>query len=498
MPFLMASSSASHPPPPPPPLSERTNTYITPTHASTSSPPERLIFHLVASKRSLSSIVHVQRANDLTTFTKDALQHTAVTKARTSFLCSGIASQLSVLGQVHQSSMNTGVQVRREFEAIVKDLDGANARLRVTMDHLRNTLVESKLRPAGEDGRHLLDFVDEGGVEGVYEAVRRLINGAGTRIEEFETYNKQFGDGVKEVGRIVEGKQGPEPRNDVGDNGLGIGMPILDVVHDTEDHAREMAVGLESLVSHFDLCVRAIKHIEGGGDAALKIASDLPEGMDLGQDATDLPEPINDEQWMEMIRVLEEDARQVDDVVMEIREHMAEMESLYKRVNVYTNRHTQELASATAAFKLLEDIGKKLPGYVTQSQVFPIHWEEEKEKIEERLEELESSRDFYDGFLGAYDNLLIEVGRRKAWELKMEKVVQAAKSELQKIYEDDLEEREAFTKAHGHFLPRDIWPGLPSGPLRFNISPVDETATRVPDISKSVIHRAIRRVHGEQ
>lgn len=387
--------------------------------------------------------------------------------------------------------------MRGEFESVVKGLDEANARLTATLDELRGTLVESKLRPEREEGRHLLDFVDEGGVEGVYEAVRDLIDGAGVGIKNFDSYNKQFGDELDNVGRVMDGaKQGLEKGLDVGENSLGITTPMLDLAHDMEDHAREVAVNLESLVSHFDLCVRAIRHTEGGGDAASKIAGDLPEGMDLGQNATEVPEPIDDDQWIEMIRVLEEDAGQVDDVVMEIRDHIAEMESLYKRVESHTNRHNQELANATAAFRLLEDIGSKLPGYITQGQVFPIHWEEEKEKIEERLEELETSRDFYDGFLKAYDNLLIEVGRRKAWELKMERVVQAAKSELDKIYEDDLEEREAFTKSHGHFLPRDIWPDLPSKPLRFDISPVDETATRVPDISKSVIHRAIKRVHG--
>ena len=476
---------------------ETTNNQTILTDPPVSSPLERLIPHLVASKRSLSAIIYVQRANDLGTFTRDALRHSAVTTARTSFLRSGISSQISVLHQVHQSSLSTSLQVRREFETVVKDLDEANARLNATLDELRGTLVESKLRPEGEEGKHLIDFVDEGGVEGVYEAVRELIDGAGVGIKNFDNNNKRFGNEVDNVGSVLDGaNQALEDGLNVGGDSLGITTPILDLAHEMEDHAREVAVNLESLVSHFDLCVRAIRHTEGGGDAASKIAGDLPEGMDLAQNATEVPEPIDDDQWMEMIRVLEEDAGQVDDVVMEIRDHIAEMESLYKRVESHTNRHNQELANATAAFRLLEDIGSKLPGYITQGQVFPIHWEEEKEKIEERLEELETSRDFYDGFLKAYDNLLIEVGRRKAWELKMERVVQAAKSELDKIYEDDLEEREAFTKSHGHFLPRDIWPGLPAKPLRFDISPVDETAMRVPDISKSVIHRAIKRVHG--
>ena len=485
----MASSSSSLRPPSPKPQA--------PSNVSTSAPLETLVSHLLASKKSLSTINDVQRANDLCTSTRTALEQAAVTTARTSFLRSGILSQLSVLQDVHRSTSASARQIKSEFESVVRDLDKADSKLRATLDELRGTFVEAKLRPRGEERRNLLDFVDEGSVESVFGAVRGSIDAAGMSMREFENRNMVFEDEAKKVRRVLDGRrEDVEADGGSGEDGTIIHLP--DKLHDMEDHARNVAVNLESLVSHFDLCAKAIRHTEGGGDAAIRIAGDLPEGMDIGQDAGEAPEPIDDEQWTDMMRVLEEDAGQVEDVVMEIRDHIAEMEALYESVEAHTEGLAKEHASTVAAFGLLEDIGKKLPGYITQSQVFLIRWDEDKEKVEDRLEELEGIREFYNGFLRAYDNLIIEVGRRKALEMKMEKVVQEARLQLEKLYEDDVEEREAFRKDEGHFLPQDIWPGLAARPLRFDILPVGESAARVPDISKSVIHRAIRRIHGKR
>ncbi|KAK4694266.1 autophagy-related protein 17, partial [Lecanoromycetidae sp. Uapishka_2] len=251
-----------------------------------------------------------------------------------------------------------------------------------------------------------------------------------------------------------------------------------------EDHAREMAVSLESLVTHFDLCVTAIKHTEGGGDAALKIAGEMPEGVDIEKTPA---EPMDKEQWEDMMRVLEHDASQVEDVVMEIEGHHAEMAALHERVETQSQQLAREHESTSKAFSMLEDIGRKLPGYITQSQVFLVRWDEDKAKIEEHLEELESGREVYDGFLRAYDELLIEVGRRKSAELEMDKVVQAARARLEKLYEDEAEDRAAFKEEHGYFLPSDLWAGFEARPLQFEVLPVNDHAARIPHISASVI-----------
>ncbi len=378
-------------------------------------------------------------------------------------------------------------EAREEFEGVRRDLEGAEERVRGGLGRLRGTVVEGGLR--GEEGRSLLEFMNEEGVEGVVGGVKGGLEGAGSGLGGLEGWNRGFEGEVEGVRRLVGGEGGKEEG----------GSPVPRILHEMEDHAREMATGLESLVSHYDLCVTAIKQTEGGGDAVSKIEGDWPEGMDLGQDAGGVPaEPMGDHERVEMMRVLGEDAGQVEDVVMEIRDHIAEMESLHSRVEMHTAHLASELANTTAAFRMLEDLGQRLPGHVTRTQMFLMRWEEDKAAIDEGLKELEGLTEFFHGFLRAYDNLLIEVGRRKDQETEVERVVQEARAQLDKLYEDEVEEREVFKREYGEFLPVDIWPGLRDKPIRYSISPVDDQASRVPDISKSVIYRAIQRVHGKR
>ena len=390
---------------------------------------------------------------------------------------------------------------KAEFEAVVKDLDVADVRLRDTLGKLRSTIVEMGLRPEDEERRSLLDFMNEEGVEGLVGVIKEGLDGAGQGMREFEEGNRGLEEEVEAVRRLLLGDGLKGGGGVVGSTTEGRaerdkqGSPIPQILHEMEDHAREMATSLESLVSHYDLCVTAIKQTEGGGDAALKIAGDLPEGVDIGQDTGGAPpEPMDDQERLEMIRVLEEDAAQVEDVVMEIRDHIAEMESLHCRVEMHIDHLASEHANTTTAFRMLEDLGQKLPEHITRTRGFLMRWDEDKAVIDERLEELEGLTELYDGFLRAYDNLLIEIGRRKDQESEVEQIVQEARTRLERLHKDEVEEREIFKQEQGEFLPVDIWPGLRDMPRRYSISSVDDQASRVPDISKSVIYRAIQRV----
>ena len=481
----MASSSSSLPPPSP--RSPRRNP------ASTSASPfESLIPHLLASKRSLSSVSSVYRANELCSSTRLALENAATITARTSFLHSGINSQLEILRRVHDSAANNAKQGRAEFDAVVRDLDEADRRLKGTMEDLKETAIEAGLRPKAEEKRSLLSFVDERAKDSLIMGIKEAIDGASESIQDFEEANEGFMESLGSVERLLHGgrKGASEPMNET--------FPLSDILHEMEGFAKSMARELEGLVSHYDMCVMAIRHVEGGGDAVARITNDLPQGVDIGQDNARPPEPIDDEQRRELIGVIENDASHVEDIMIDIRDHLMEMESLHDRVTIHTGQLEKAHETTIAAFKSLEAMGQKLPGFITRSEVFLLRWDSERAKIDDQLQELEDLSQIYSGFLRAYDNLLIEVGRRKLMEEKMDKEVQAAKTRLEKLYIDDAQQREAFRREQGDCLPVDIWPDLAAAPMRFEIAPVNGEMNQVPDISKSVIHRAIRRVHGDK
>jgi autophagy-related protein 17 len=246
--------------------------------------------------------------------------------------------------------------------------------------------------------------------------------------------------------------------------------PIPENLQALENHAHEMASLLDSLVSHFDLCVNAIRHTEGGFAAVRKAASDLPPGaepvsvsgvmstsqnQEQGQD-----EPPTEEERLEMLAVLENDASEVEDVVVELRERLGEMETRFEVIQEHVKNLTANYNSTTAAFYILESISAHLPGYLMASSDFKIHWEETKMQIKDQLQELEGMRLFYENYHASYDGLILEVHRRKQSEEKVKSIVKKAMEQIEKVVELDMRERDAFRGDVGDFLPGDLWGGV--------------------------------------
>ncbi|KAL9593612.1 MAG: hypothetical protein Q9219_007471 [cf. Caloplaca sp. 3 TL-2023] len=461
---------------------------------------ESLVSHLVASKRSLASIEQVWRANEIVNSTRYHLEASVITSARTSFLRLGIATQLGTLELVHARNKAVENEGADEYGAVVKSLDAAERRLKDTMNRLKTTMVESNLRPQSDQAKSLLDFVDEGSLEKVFLAVQDSMRVAQSAHRELFETNLGFHHDLNRVAELLETPKVQQPsdpltngtQESVHDQETSV-SPIPDILQDMEGRSRDMADNLESLVKHFDLCLMAIKHTEGGGDAAVKMTAGLPDAAGMEADVAGVPEPISDQERQDMLDIIAKDADQVEEVVMEIRDHVVAMETQLETVVAYVARLEDEHSSTLAAFEVLEDIGRRLQAFVAQSQVFVMRWDDEKIKINERMEELAGLEDFYVGYLGAYDYLLVEIGRRQFMEQQMEKVVQDAARKLDTLYEEDHARRELFKKEYGDFLPIDIWPGLTDPPIQFETRPRDGLE-RAPEISKSVIQRAIHRV----
>jgi len=288
--------------------------------------------------------------------------------------------------------------------------------------------------------------------------------------------------------------------------------PIPENLQALETHAQEMASLLDSLVSHFDLCVNAIRHTEGGFAAVRKAASDLPPGAEpvsvsgvmstsQNQDQGG-EEPPTEEERLEMLAVLENDASQVEDVVVELRERLVEMESRFEIIQDHVENLTATYTTTTTAFSILESISAHLPAYLMASSDFRLHWGETKMQIQEQLQELESMRLFYENYHASYDGLILEVYRRKQSEEKVKSIMKKAMEQIEKVVDADMREREAFRGDVGDFLPGDLWGGVAEGAPRWEFKPVGDLqgdGTKpsieilVPDLERAVVEAAIRR-----
>ena len=211
---------------------------------------------------------------------------------------------------------------------------------------------------------------------------------------------------------------------------------IPSVLRSLESQAQEMAKLLESLVQHFDLCVTALKHTEGGGAAAQKITDDLPVDISIGRSRRTPPlEPISEEDRHEMLSVLIKDAAELEDVVMEIRDRLTEMESQSEDLTSYLTQLKAAEAHASTTFHRLGDVGARLLEYAQQARDFQKRWGDQRQGIFDRMDEMEALRDFYGRFAAAYDGLLVEVGRRREMQNRMEKAARNATREMDRIYQ---------------------------------------------------------------
>lgn len=239
-----------------------------------------------------------------------------------------------------------------------------------------------------------------------------------------------------------------------------------------------MANLLESLVRHFDLCVTAVRLTEGGGAAARSITGDVPDGVNVsgraGSDEENLKanlnaplDPVSDAEYQEMVGVVRKDAAEAEDVVMEIQDRIGDMESVFE--NIMAQRDTlQSIYTATTdVFQHLSSLSSThLPGYIAQGHKFTHVWNEEHGRISGGLSDLSDLNSLYDGFLDAYDGLILEVSRRKHVRHRVEKVLRDTRQKLDQLYEEDVTAREAFRVEQGDFLPSDIWPGVGLEPMR--------------------------------
>jgi autophagy-related protein 17 len=246
-----------------------------------------------------------------------------------------------------------------------------------------------------------------------------------------------------------------------------------------EGHAQEMAVLLESLVRHFDLCVTAVKHTEGGGAAARSITGDMPAEVQANSDAMphigeeihanlNAPlDPLSNSEYLEMVNVLVKDALEAEDVVMEIQDRINEMESIHEQVNAQRDALIAISSATLEVHQHLSTLAStRLPRYISQAHNFTGVWNEENDRINAGLAELSDLHSLYDGFLNAYDSLILEVNRRSQIRSRVEKVLRDTRNKLNHLYDEDVTAREAFRVEQGDFLPSDIWPGIGRAPMQ--------------------------------
>ncbi|KAF2858011.1 hypothetical protein K470DRAFT_237292 [Piedraia hortae CBS 480.64] len=424
---------------------------------------ERLILHFIAAKRSLSCISQVQRAGELVNKSSCLVEEIAILKARNSFARKCIDKQLSVLDAISDGIEQSGEATKGEFNATVKSLDESHRKLERALNRLKETIVDSSLQEKDASSKTLFDFIDEQGHEAVVGSLHGSVDDFSKAYETWQKEVKRFESDIAHVRDVIFLENRPiydDPRN------LG------ELYSSMEAHAVDMASLLQSLTTHYDLCVTALKHTEGGGEAAKQAAAKLDSNaVEESLYGKTVPEPIDHDEKMDMLRVLEEDAEQVNDVVEEIKDHLSDLESQFTLLSSQsseTKRINQSLHSALEQFRQIKD---KLPFYLKASTTFSESWSRIHGDIQQQREELAELTDVYAKFSESYAHALAEAGRRKRAEANMRRYVSKVQKELDLLYREDAAAREEFMAQVKDTLPRDIWPGAGEESVQWEVRP---------------------------
>ena len=117
-------------------------------------------------------------------------------------------------------------------------------------------------------------------------------------------------------------------------------------------------------------------------------------------------------------------------LVADLAAEMAQMDAEFAALKDQADSVRAGFTAVTSAFNYLEEVGVRLPGYIAAEAEFSERWAAEKAGIAARLGEMETLRDFYEGYSSAYDSLILEVERRRAVEEKIQGIWRKAKEQV--------------------------------------------------------------------
>ncbi|KAJ8116364.1 hypothetical protein OPT61_g2193 [Boeremia exigua] len=464
---------------------------------------EDLVGHFVAAKRALNSQTVLWRANEIVTTARELLEENAILAAKNASIRNIVDRQVDTLEAVRRGIDVVETEVQAEFKQLLHDVDTSFAGLNSTLIVLCETPIEAALQPHGTPQKHLYDFIDSTTVSNLEGTLRACIDRYNDALATLGDSNDAFDTSLDNLHSSIENvPMTPATTSNP--------SPIPNLYRDLEGHAKEAAQAFQGLVQHYDLCVTALRHTDGGSAAATQATGDAPSQS--GDEFAAPPEPMSEEERQEMLSVLQKDAHEVEEVVSEIRERGSEMTFLLNQIENHINHLRNEASALSSILQMIAQITAEVRSHILTSRSFHTSWlDDTRPTLLHGIDEWENQREFYERFDLAYAELLVEVSSRRRRHEKAKRKAEEAQKELDRLFAEDERAREQFAIAQGDFLPLDIWPGLRDAPRQYEVRAVpsnvhddedeegevgskDQVVQSIPQLGRNVVERALTRV----
>lgn len=402
----------------------------------------------------------------------------------------------------------------QEFDAVLAELDATDTGLSTALADLAATELPAALHAGGSGSsnapgsngrkRTLFDFADDGAIEALRRDLREAIDEMHELHEEQQSTARNFAtdivqplkrrvdtapkvpllnppgrlkqdDGdhafnvVRQTQQLGRGNQSTTSSRSSGSTGSQVG----DSATALTDSGRPIALSSSQIVAIYGRSQQ--RHLDIVATLLLSLSQHYEHCSLLVRDGAEAGRaPLPPEEADELRQVIADDADQLDDVVSELHARLDLLEADATRAARHcdTLRALRETLSALAVEIDSADIA-------TARTALDAIAERRRGVLEEVLslqDGLSSLDAHYRRFRGAFDALVVEIDRRRRFELSVAAMARSTRQAFHQLDRAESAKRTAFLKQFGDDLPADIWPNVTKMPAQAVVLQLDHGA----------------------
>lgn len=185
-----------------------------------------------------------------------------------------------------------------------------------------------------------------------------------------------------------------------------------------EEHAHACAVSLESLIKHYDLCVKALRHTEGAGEAIARRSQGNEQALDMS--GSDEEASMTVDERAELLQVLQADAKEVDAVAAEITDLSEAIQDKADSIKERMDGLRTEASTLSQTAGELDSLGNDLTKASQQSQAAFSTWATELEVLQRQIPKMQAIDASFKKTLVAYGGLQRRLTKRRERRVQIE------------------------------------------------------------------------------
>ncbi|KAL1745595.1 autophagy-related protein 17 [Schizophyllum fasciatum] len=319
-----------------------------------------------------------------------------------------------------------------------------------------DTVRDLRRAPRAVDRRrwkNLRDFVDDRAIDQVLEVMDEERGALDDALSETLDYPES-------LMRSVDGIKGALPD-------LGAFPAMEDVIGTQDATIHSMAGHLEDLARHYDQMANAL-HITEEGHA-------------------------HTEEEIEQMHV---DTDELPSIMAELDDCFRIVEELHTRLSTAEHDGKAHLADLRRTLGDLDQLGDIMSEMLVKQDEAQTAATDRLARLHQRLEPLKQLHDQFCAYQNSFNELVLEIARRRHYREAAETVVRGMLEQLDAMAAEELEVRERFNAEHGAFLPEDICLCIGNAPTRWEIGPLAGDAREaLPNIEPDLIEDARKRMN---